>query len=188
MKNKLDHFGILAPFYEFFIHPTNPQKLSSLIPETPKGTLLDAGGGTGRVSQFLRMKAANIFVADGSYEMLLEARKKEGIHTIQTMTESLPFQNESFDSIIMVDALHHVANQTETASELWRVLKPGGRIIIEEPNIHTLRVKLLAIAEKLALMRSHFLSPERISRLFEGKSAKKHIEVEDTMVWIIVEK
>jgi ubiquinone/menaquinone biosynthesis C-methylase UbiE len=188
LKTKFDHFGFLAPIYEFFIHPTDPQILSSLIPETPKGTLLDAGGGTGRVSQFLRTKAANVFVADGSYEMLVEARKKEGIHTIQTLMESLPFHNDFFDCIIMVDALHHVANQSVTASELWRVLKPGGCLIIEEPNIHTLRVKFLAIAEKLAMMRSHFLSPEQIIELFDGKSTKKHIELVDTMAWVVVEK
>lgn len=88
----------------------------------------------------------------------------------------------------MVDALHHVANQSETASELWRVLKPGGLIIIEEPNIHTLRVKLLAIAEKLALMRSHFLSPEQIVELFDGTNSRKHIELVDTMAWVVIEK
>ena len=120
--------------------------------------------------------------------MLVEARKKEGIQPIQTLMESLPFHNDFFDCIIMVDALHHVANQTETASELWRVLKPRGRIIIEEPNIHTLRVKFLAIAEKLALMRSHFLSPEQIIELFDGQCSKKHFELADTMVWVVVEK
>jgi demethylmenaquinone methyltransferase/2-methoxy-6-polyprenyl-1,4-benzoquinol methylase len=188
LKIDFDHFSILAPFYEFFIHPTDPQKLSSLVPEIPQGKLLDAGGGTGRVSQFLRAKAAQIIIADGSYKMLREARKKEWIQTTQSCTESLPFKDCFFDCIIMVDALHHVANQSETASELWRVLKPGGLIIIEEPNIHTLRVKLLAIAEKLALMRSHFLSPEQIVELFDGTNSRKHIELVDTMAWVVIEK
>lgn len=150
--------------------------------------MLDAGGGTGRVSQFLREKAAQIVIADGSFEMLREAQKKEGIQTIRTWTENLPFQNDFFDCIIMVDALHHVTNQSETTSELWRVLKPGGYIIIEEPNIHKFGVKLIALAEKLALMRSHFLSPRQIVNLFEGKSSKTHIEMEDSLAWVIVEK
>ena len=52
-----------------------------------------------------------------------------------------------------------------TAKELWRVLKPGGRIVIEEPDIRTLPVKIMAIFEKLALMRSHFISPSEISQI-----------------------
>ncbi len=57
----------------------------------------------------------------------------------------------------MVNALHHVCNQQETVNELWRTLQPGGRIVIEEPDVRTFAVKLFALGEKLALMRSHFL-------------------------------
>ena len=49
---------------------------------------------------------------------------------------------------------------------MFRVLKPGGLLVIEEPDIRTFGVKLIAIAEKLLLMRSHFLAPEEITNLF----------------------
>jgi len=188
LKITFDHFGILAPFYESFIHPKDPHKLRSLVPNLPQGIILDAGGGTGRVSQYFIEKAAQIVIADGSFEMLQEAQKKEGIQPVQTWTESLPFPADSFECIIMVDAMHHVANQPGTASELWRVLKPGGCIIVEEPDIRKFWVKLIALAEKISFMRSHFLSPAKISNLFDGKSAKTHIETEDSLVWVVVEK
>ncbi len=188
MKTKLDHFGILAPFYETFIHPGEPTKLKSLVPDNPRGILLDAGGGTGRISQFLHGKAGQIIVADETFAMLREAREKDGLRPVRSHAEKLPFQNDFFDSIIMVDALHHVVDQTETAAELWRVLKPGGRLIIEEPNFNSFRGKFIAFAEKLALMRSHFLSPEQIVALFDDKGAKAHIELADAMAWIILDK
>ncbi len=188
MKPLLDHFGLLAPVYEFFIRPRDREKLWSLARIPPNGIVLDAGGGTGRVSQYLHGKAAQIVVADESFGMLRETQKKVGLQPVLSLTENLPFQNNSFDSIIMVDALHHVADQQETAEELWRILKPGGRLIIEEPDIHSFGVRIIALAEKIALMRSHFLSSRQILSLFQGKLSIMRVEMEDALAWIIVEK
>ena len=188
MKPIFDHFGLLAPFYEFFIRPKDPEKIWRLANLPPGAIVLDAGGGTGRVSQYLRGKAAQIIVADESFAMLQEAHKKEGLQPVRSYTEDLPFMSDIFDCIIMVDALHHVADQFKTSQELWRILKPGGRLIIEEPDIHVFGVKLIALAEKMALMRSHFLSPQQITHLFEGQAAKKRVEMEGPLAWVIIEK
>jgi demethylmenaquinone methyltransferase/2-methoxy-6-polyprenyl-1,4-benzoquinol methylase len=188
LKPFLDHFGLLAPFYEFFIRPRDPEKIGSLAHLPSGGIVLDAGGGTGRIAQHLRGKAAQIVVADESFEMLREAQKKDGLQPVLSYTEDLPFKNDTFDFIIMVDALHHVADQPKTTEELCRILKPGGRLIIEEPDIHYLRVKFIALAEKLALMRSHFLSPQQIVNLFHEKTTNVQVEQENGLAWIIVEK
>ena len=71
---------------------------------------------------------------------------------------------------------------------MWRVLKPGGRIIIEEPDIRDLSIKLVAIAEKVELMRSHFISPEQILGLFDYPNAEVKYEKEGWNAWVIVEK
>jgi ubiquinone/menaquinone biosynthesis C-methylase UbiE len=188
LKLKFDHFGILAPFYERFIPPTVPEKLLALVNLPADGIVLDAGGGTGRVAQFLCDKASQVIVADLSLEMLKEAQKKEGLHAICSYTENSPFADNCFDGIIMVDAFHHVANQRKTANDLWQILKPGGRIVIEEPDVRSFRVKLIALAEKLALMRSHFLAPPQIADLFHFPSSRVQINTEGTNAWIIVEK
>ena len=88
----------------------------------------------------------------------------------------------------MVDAFHHVVNQRKTANDLWQILKPGGRIVIEEPDVRSFRVKLIALAEKLALVRSHFLAPPQIADLFHFPSSRVQINTEGTNAWIIVEK
>lgn len=188
MKNLIDHFGILAPFYERFIQPRIPEELLELIGPPSAGPLLDAGGGTGRVAQFLRSRAGMVVVADQSYRMLTEAAKKEGLRSVCSLTERLPFSAMAFDRIVIVDAFHHVADQKATCEELWRLLKPGGRIVIEEPDVTTFGVKLLALAEKLALMRSHFISPEKIADLFCYPSAITRIVQRDSTAWLIIEK
>jgi len=184
----LDHFGILAPFYEHFIPPREPQAIWALADLPISGALLDAGGGTGRVAQFLRGLAAQVVVADLSCKMLREARKKDGLHPVCSYTEKLPFLDESFERVIMVDALHHVHDQRQTVGELWRVLQPGGRIVIEEPDVRTFVAKLIAWGERLALMRSHFLSPSQIAGLFGYPNARVRIQTGGSNVWVVVEK
>ncbi len=173
---RLDHFGILAPFYERLIHPRVPETLIALLDMPAGGTLLDAGGGTGRIAQFLCGQAAHALVVDESMEMLREARKKDGLRSVCSHAERMPFRDGHFDRVIMVDAFHHVADQQATAQELWRVVRPGGRIVIEEPDVRTLLVKLIALGEKIALMRTHFQTPAQIASLFEGGSACTRIE------------
>jgi len=189
MKSEPGHFKFLAPFYERFIKPKEPWKiLEQLGLPQPEGMVLDAGGGTGRVAQYFVGKTADVVVADQTFEMLLEARKKEGLTAVCSLTETIPFPGEQFCCIIMVDAFHHVADQAATIRELWRVLKPGGRVIIEEPDIRKFSVKLVALAEKLALMRSHFLSPQKILALFGDGGHHARVEVDKWTAWIIVEK
>ncbi len=183
-----DHFEWVAPYYERVIHPHDAESLIELLGLPIRGLLLDAGGGTGRVSQMLVGQADAILVADASYGMLHEAGKKTGITGSQMMTEALAFPDNLFERIIMVDALHHVADQRQTACELLRVLKPGGRLVIEEPDIRTLGVRLLAILEKLVLMRSHFLSPGRMAQLFANSEARTRIVWEGYLAWVIVDK
>jgi ubiquinone/menaquinone biosynthesis C-methylase UbiE len=182
------HFDLLAPLYETFLPPKDPPEICARVGLPVSGALLDAGGGTGRVAQFLAGKADPIVVADLSHGMLAVARRKAELRAVCSPTESLPFPDGSFARIIMVDAFHHVRNQRQTAGELWRVLQPGGRLVIEEPDVRTFAVKLIACGEKLALMRSHFLTPPQIAGLFQDPNARVRVETAKSNAWIIVEK
>jgi ubiquinone/menaquinone biosynthesis C-methylase UbiE len=183
-----NHFDFIAPYYDRFIKPSDPTKLSALSGLPVSGLLLDVGGGTGRKSYPLLKMVTGIVIADSSMGMLSQASKKGGLTTIGSESESLPFEDGSFERVIMVDALHHVLNYRSTASELWRVTKPGGRIVIEEPDIQTMPIKIMAIIEKLAMMRSHFISPQEIAISFDYPYARVNIEVEGSTAWIVINK
>jgi demethylmenaquinone methyltransferase/2-methoxy-6-polyprenyl-1,4-benzoquinol methylase len=182
-----DHFGILAPFYERVIRPKIPEKLIGLLRLPVDGRLLDAGGGTGRISQALRDLSEHVVIADASAKMLQQAQVKGGLITVHSLSEALPFSQHTFDRVIMVDALHHVINQDKTIKELWRVVKPGGIVVIEEPDIRTTVIKVVALAEKIALMRSRFLSPLEIAALFP-QDTRPQIHVEGYNAWVVIEK
>ncbi len=57
-----------------------------------------------------------------------------------TEGEPLPFEDDTFDSVSLLDVLEHVADQAWTLGELHRVLKPGGRLIVTVPRRHLFSV------------------------------------------------
>lgn len=185
----MDHFDLLAPIYDHVIRPRKPaQFLSLLKPKADHPLVLDAGGGTGRISQFIAGQGYQVVVVDVSHRMLEKALEKKGLSAVCAPGERMPFDAGTFDHVVMVDAFHHVIDQAQTANELYRVLKPGGRLIIEEPDVQFFAVKLIALAEKLALMRSHFFAPEEIAHFFDPSLATVTIQTEKPNAWIVVDK
>ncbi len=183
-----DHFAFIAPFYERAIPVRDTEKLIRIFGLPIQGALLDAGGGTGRISKVIKDYAGSIYVSDLSFGMLRQASGNNSLNLTCTHTEYLPYPNESFERVIMIDALHHVCNHAETAQEMWRVLKKGGLIVIEEPDVRQFSVKLVAVAEKIALMRSHFIPPEQIGGLFNYPNATRNIELDGFNAWVKIEK
>lgn len=90
---------------------------------------------------------------------------------------------------MVVDALHHFCNQREAVGDLLRVVKPGGRLVIAEPDIRRLVVKFVALGEKVALMRSHFYSVEQIRDMVTEHGLTASIERDGIFTaWIVVDK
>lgn len=191
MRRLLDHFNWVAPFYERVISHVNLDMLSALLDLPSGGSLLDVGGGTGRVSSLLSSRVKQVILVDPAWGMLQQAKTKDGIQPAIARAERLPFPDGSLDRILMVDAFHHIADQNATVGELLRVLKPGGRIVIEEPDIGAWPVKAIAAAEKLLLMQSRFMNPARIRRMFEAQGGRVsiHTTPEDKVnVWLAIDK
>ena len=91
-----------------------------------KGKILDFGSGS-KPYQHLFKKFQYYF----SIEVL--SNKKNLKSDIYYNGNQLPFASNSFDSILCTEVLEHVENLDNVIKELYRVLKPGGRMIITTP-------------------------------------------------------
>jgi ubiquinone/menaquinone biosynthesis C-methylase UbiE len=184
-----NHFDHIASIYDRLIPSPDLARWRDLLQLPALGSLLDAGGGTGRVSYPMRQWAGRVVVCDISLPMLERAKAKTGIHPVRADAERLPFPDEAFDRVIVADAFHHFGHQERTVKELVRVLKKGGRIVVEEPDITQFVVKVTALFERLVLMQSKFYSPTAIQRMLRAEGLSAEIKPAPLFsVWIIANK
>ena len=184
----MDHFDFIAPIYDHLAAKPDKAHYQRLLKLPCEGHLLDAGGGTARISSHLRDLIGQVVVNDLSHRMLRQAGKKN-ILCVESRVEQLPFADETFDRILIVDALHHFKNQTLAISDLLRVLKPGGRMAIEEYDLNHKGVKLLALAEKFLGMGSVFIKPSRIRDMIRANGVEANIDYPSRFTaWIIADK
>lgn len=185
---RFEHFNVIGPIYDRIFGRGSVDNLLNLGHFDSTNNVLDLGGGTGRVAAAIKPQVRSVIVGDSAKGMLKAAQLK-GVEVLMTCSEFLPTPKQSFDRIIVVDAFHHLADQNLTLKEMWRVLNPGGMIIIEEPDISNFWVKLIAIGEKLLLMRSHFLRPEAIAQMAEELN-EVYVSVKKSkgVAWVIIEK
>lgn len=96
--------------------------------------ILDAGGGTGNVAVELTKSGADVIVFDFSKEALEICEQKDSRINIcfGDLTQKLPFSDNYFDKVVSNNAIYTITEdkRINVIREFWRVLKPGGKIII----------------------------------------------------------
>jgi SAM-dependent methyltransferase len=95
------------------------RQLFSLV---PAGRVLDVGGGTAHV------KSARPDV------LSVDILRFPGIDVVAD-AQRMPFQDNSFSGVVMLDVLHHIERPLEFLQEAARILKPGGRLAMLEPSM-----------------------------------------------------
>jgi 2-polyprenyl-6-hydroxyphenyl methylase/3-demethylubiquinone-9 3-methyltransferase len=99
--------------------------------------VLDLGCGKGRFARPLAEAGAEVYGIDLSAAMLAEAR---GIERVRGSARRLPFAAGTFDAVIAVEVLEHVAAIDDALAETRRVLRPGGIVAIVDKNAGALNV------------------------------------------------
>lgn len=101
----------------------------------PSGALLDIGCGGGF---FLRMARDRGYVAHGvevDEDGCRFARRHDGLFVVHGTLFSAGYAAASFDAITVLNVLEHTDQPTAVLAEAWRLLKPGGVIVITVPNL-----------------------------------------------------
>lgn len=108
----------------------------------PAITVADLGAGEGLVSQLLARRAEKVWCIDNSPKMVevgTELAKKNGLANLAYKLgdiEQVPLADKSVDLAILSQALHHASHPQTAVNEAFRILKPGGQLLVLDLKEH----------------------------------------------------
>lgn len=124
-------------------------KVIALLDVRENVRFLDIGCGTGwAVGQAAKLvnDKGLFYGVDLSSKMIEKAKEnfrgKANFHFLQANVESVPLDSDFFDVIICTNSFHHYPNPNQAVSEMYRLLKRGGKVYILDPLADAWIIKL----------------------------------------------
>lgn len=115
------------------LFPIEEPTIHGLLDPLPASTMLDAACGTGRYSSYLAARGHQVIGVDRSPEMLAKARAKLPNGDFREGDlEAMPLSAAAVDVAVCALAMVHLPRIDQAVSELARVTRPGGRVIISD--------------------------------------------------------
>ena len=141
-ENVSGRYDLMNDFMSLGIHRVWKKSMLDWLAPRRGQSLIDVAGGTGDIAfNFIKRAktGANATILDLTESMMIEGKKK----TIDLPEETqinwvcgdamrMPFSNSTFDVYTISFGIRNVTNISKTLSEAYRVLKPGGRLMILE--------------------------------------------------------
>ena len=102
-----------------------------------KGEVLEIGGGTGSNLTYYGPAVSSLTITEPEEPMLKRLEKKvreqgSAAKVVRAPAEKLPFEDDSFDTVVSTLVLCGVDDQRQALREIHRVLRPGGRLLFIE--------------------------------------------------------
>jgi demethylmenaquinone methyltransferase/2-methoxy-6-polyprenyl-1,4-benzoquinol methylase len=165
-----NHLGWIFKHIGPSIYPRQVREslCSFLMPLSRSAWVLDLGAGTGIMSEFAYICRNDLqFTAVDPAEGMLKYSAAY-IQTHKAHAESLPFEKDRFDAILIGEALHHFSDIERSIEEIVRVLKSEGRLFIYDFDSSTFMGKMICRTEKILGEPGNFFTPQDLKVKLES--------------------
>lgn len=96
--------------------------------------VLDAGCGTGRATERLTQRGASVVALDLGFQLVNRTRARVRCAPVLGSVLACPFPPDSFDIVFSTEVIEHTPAPLDAVSELCRLVKPGGYLVLSTPN------------------------------------------------------
>ncbi len=147
-------------------------RVADLLDPTPGGRYLEIGAGTGADAIELgRRHQVEVVGVDSSGAMVEEARRRDLAGAIAADAHALPFDAGRFDGAWADRTFQHLAEPGQALAEMARVVRPGGVVVVADPDYGTQVVNIpdQELAERVLRFRAgvgNWRLGHQMSRLF----------------------
>ena len=125
----------LALFNRSVLKQAKYHRIVELLQDPTGKTSLDIGADNGVISYLLRQRGGRWYSADLDPGAVSSIKQLVGNDVYQLDGRTTPFSDATFDQVVIVDFLEHIPDDGGFVQELARIVKPGGRLIINVPHI-----------------------------------------------------
>lgn len=125
-------------------------------------------GDIGNLGKRLRMLGVHVTILEDSHykDVCYYLIHNENCNVVKGSLEYLPFADNHFDKVIILDHFNNISDCTQASKEINRVLKQGGELILEDLNLKNIKVKLKHIKRRLCGENIKYYYPKDIINLF----------------------
>jgi SAM-dependent methyltransferase len=164
------------------------ERFGLLLMLEPSGRFLDvACGSGGPMLHLVRLADCEAVGVELYEEAVLTGRRAAadaGLESRVTFvcgdaSRPLPFEDESFDAVLCVDAINHLPDRQGVLTEWARLLEPGGRLLFTDPVVVTGPLSSDEIAIRASIGYILFLPPGENERALTG-AGLEIVSVDDT--------
>jgi len=141
--------------------------LNRLCPQ--RGLLIEVGSSSGSLLETFRNDGWRVLGVEPDRNAARYAKAKFGVETTNTILERAGIPDHSADVVVMLHVIEHVPDPVGTLTEIHRVLKPGGYLIVETPRYDTLMFKLFGRRERSISCDGHiyFFTTDTLRKTYE---------------------
>ena len=130
----LSHNPFPSPLTLGFFYREKMRAIHRVAPDAPFNEILEVGGGRSGLTRLLYPRARVTNLDPDASCKDAPCNRLQGVRFVCGVATQLGFDSDSFDAVTLFDVLEHIPDDQLAVSEVLRVLRPGGSLIISVPN------------------------------------------------------